>query len=84
MFRIAHFKRSRQQFRGTARFRGSAHEQKASRPVPAADLAIMLDELHLDFPFAGSRMPRDQAPKAPERASVWRMLVNLFKAKNRR
>ena len=28
------------------------------RPVPARDLAIMrrLDELHLDFPFAGSRM----------------------------
>jgi GNAT superfamily N-acetyltransferase len=23
-------------------------------------------------------------PKAPERASVWRMVVNLFKAKNRR
>jgi putative transposase len=31
------------------------------RPVPAADLAIMrrMDELHLDFPFAGSRMLRD-------------------------
>jgi putative transposase len=30
------------------------------RPVPAADLAIMrrLDELHLEFPFAGSRMLR--------------------------
>ena len=30
-------------------------------PVPAADLAIMrrIDELHLDFPFAGSRMLRD-------------------------
>jgi len=30
------------------------------RPVPARDLAIMcrLDELHLDFPFAGSRMLR--------------------------
>jgi len=29
--------------------------------VPAADLAIMrrMDELHLDFPFAGSRMLRD-------------------------
>src|SRR5260370_11773194 len=28
------------------------------RPVPAADLAIMrrLDRLHLEFPFAGSRM----------------------------
>ena len=32
-----------------------------ARPVRAADLAIMrrIDELHLDFPFAGSRMLRD-------------------------
>ncbi len=31
------------------------------RPTPVADLAIMrrLDELHMDFPFAGSRMLRD-------------------------
>ena len=31
------------------------------RLVPASDLAIMrrMDELHLDFPFAGSRMLRD-------------------------
>jgi putative transposase len=31
------------------------------RPVPPADLAIMrrLDQLHLDYPFAGSRMLRD-------------------------
>lgn len=31
------------------------------RAVPAADLAIMrrMDELHLEFPFAGSRMLRD-------------------------
>src|SRR5512134_4146633 len=31
------------------------------RPASAADLALMrrMDELHLDFPFAGSRMPRD-------------------------
>jgi putative transposase len=31
------------------------------RPVPAADLASMrrMDELHLEFPFAGSRMLRD-------------------------
>src|SRR4051794_13298548 len=30
-------------------------------PVPAADLAIMrqMDELHLELPFAGSRMLRD-------------------------
>jgi putative transposase len=31
------------------------------RPVPAGELAIMrrIDELHLDYPFAGSRMSRD-------------------------
>ena len=31
------------------------------RPVPAADLGIMrrMDKLHLEFPFAGSRMLRD-------------------------
>jgi len=31
------------------------------RPVPPADLAVMrrMDELHLEFPFAGSRMMRD-------------------------
>jgi putative transposase len=31
------------------------------RPVPAADLALMrrIDELHLEYPFAGSRMLRD-------------------------
>jgi putative transposase len=31
------------------------------RPVLAAELAIMrrIDELHLDYPFAGSRMMRD-------------------------
>ena len=31
------------------------------RPVPVADLALMrrMDELHLDLPFAGSRMLRD-------------------------
>ena len=33
----------------------------APRPVSAADLALMrrMDELHLDYPFAGSRMLRD-------------------------
>src|SRR6202166_189748 len=33
----------------------------APRPVPAAELAIMrrIDALHLDYPFAGSRMLRD-------------------------
>ena len=31
------------------------------RPVPASDLAIMrrIDELHMNYPFAGSRMLRD-------------------------
>ena len=31
------------------------------QPVPEADLALMrrMDELHLDLPFAGSRMLRD-------------------------
>ena len=31
------------------------------RPASATDLAIMrrMDELHMDFPFAGSRMLRD-------------------------
>lgn len=31
------------------------------RPVPAADLAVMnrIDKLHLEYPFAGSRMMRD-------------------------
>ena len=31
------------------------------RPVPAADLVVMrrIDELHLDYPFAGARMLRD-------------------------
>jgi putative transposase len=39
--------------------RSSLHYQP--RPVSAADLAIMrrMDELHLEFPFAGSRMLRD-------------------------
>jgi putative transposase len=39
--------------------RGSIYYQPP--PVSAADLAVMrrMDELHLDFPFAGSRMLRD-------------------------
>lgn len=39
--------------------RGSVYYKP--RPVSAEDLAIMrrIDELHLDFPFAGSRMLRD-------------------------
>ena len=39
--------------------RGSVYYQP--RPVSAEDLKIMrrLDELHLDYPFAGSRMLRE-------------------------
>src|SRR3954447_2455527 len=39
--------------------RGSVYD--LPRPVPAADLATMrrMDELRLEFPFAGSRMLRD-------------------------
>jgi putative transposase len=39
--------------------RGSVYYRP--RPVPAVDLAVMrrMDELHLEFPFAGSRMLRD-------------------------
>ena len=45
------------------------------RPVPAADLAIMrrMDELHLEFPFAGSRMLRDLLNK--ERVEIGRCHV---------
>ena len=39
--------------------RSSVYYQR--RPVPPADLALMraIDELHLEFPFAGARMLRD-------------------------
>ena len=39
--------------------RGSLYYQP--QPVSGADLAVMrrMDELHLDYPFAGSRMLRD-------------------------
>ncbi|KQT64360.1 hypothetical protein ASG54_02390 [Aureimonas sp. Leaf460] len=39
--------------------RGSVYN--LPRPVPAADLVMMrrIDELHLDYPFAGSRMQHD-------------------------
>ena len=35
------------------------------RPVSAADLALMrrIDELHLEFPFAGSRLLRNSTTK---------------------
>jgi transposase-like protein len=46
-----------------------------SRPVPAADLALMrrIDELHLEYPFAGSRMM--QGPLKREGFSVGRLHV---------
>lgn len=39
--------------------RGSVYYRP--RPVPAADLALMnrIDKLHLEYPFANSRMMRD-------------------------
>ena len=39
--------------------RGSVYYKP--RPVPPADLALMrrIDELHLNYPFAGARMLRD-------------------------
>ena len=48
-----------QQARALGISRGSVYD--LPRPVSAADLAIMrrMDELHLEFPFAGSRMLRD-------------------------
>jgi putative transposase len=43
------------------------------RPVPAADLAVMrrMDELHLEFPFAGSRMLRDLLNQEGTRIGRW-------------
>ena len=49
------------------------------RPTPAADLQIMrrIDELHLDYPFAGSRMLRDFSTARAFRsgAAMWRRLM---------
>ena len=44
------------------------------RPVSAADLALMrrIDELHLDYPFAGSRMLRDLLAPRGSRSAVGR------------
>jgi putative transposase len=51
------------------------------RPTSAADLAIMrrIDELHMDFPFAGSRMLRDLL--AAERIKVGRLHVSTLMKK---
>ena len=48
------------------------------RPVPLAELAIMrrIDELHLDYPFAGSRMLRDLL--RAEGVSIGRALVTTM------
>lgn len=56
--------------------RGSVYYQP--RPVPAADLALMrrMDKLHLDDPFAGSRMLRDLL--AGEGISVGRLYVSTL------
>ena len=42
------------------------------KPVSSADLAIMrrIDELHLEFPFAGSRMLRDLLRQEGSRSAV--------------
>ena len=49
------------------------------RPTSAADLAIMrrLDELHMDVPFAGSRMLRDLL--AAEAVKVGRLRVSTLR-----
>ena len=51
------------------------------RPTSVADLAIMrrLDELHMDFPFAGSRMLRDLL--AAEGVKVGRLHVSTLMKK---
>ena len=47
-----------------------------ARPVSPEDLALMrrIDELHLERPFAGSRMLRDfsSAKASPSAADMWR------------
>jgi putative transposase len=51
------------------------------RPVPASDLAFMrrIDDLHMDFPFAGSRMLRDLL--AAEGIKVGRLHVSTLMKK---
>lgn len=51
------------------------------RPTSDADLAIMrrLDELHMDFPFAGSRMLRDLL--AADGVNVGRLHVSTLMKK---
>ncbi len=59
--------------------RGSVYD--LPRPTSVADLAIMrrIDELHMDFPFAGSRMLRDLL--AAEGAKVGRLHVSTLMKK---
>jgi putative transposase len=56
--------------------RGSLYYR--SQPVPAADLALMrrMDKLHLEFPFAGSRMLHDLL--AAEGFTVGRLHVSTL------
>jgi len=44
------------------------------RPVSPADLTVMrrMDELHLEFPFAGSRMLRDLLNREGVEIGLWR------------
>ena len=54
-----------------------------TRPMPEADLAIMrrLDRLHLEFPFAGSRMCA--RPAGRRGARIGRRHAPLIDAENR-
>jgi len=65
-----------QQAHALAISRGSVYYMP--RPVPASDLAIMrrIDELHMDFPFAGSPLLRDLL--AAEGIKVGRLHVSTL------
>ena len=54
-------------------------------PVSPADLAIMrrIDELHLEYPFAGSRMLRDTARGLPRASSTTRVSRSAASASSR-
>ena len=69
----------KQQARELGISRGSVYD--LSRPTSPTDLAIMrrLDQLHMDFPFAGSRMLRDLL--AAEGVKVGRLHVSTLMKK---
>ena len=48
------------------------------RPIPAADLALMrrIDELHLNYPFAGSRMLQGLLRADPRSGLLQRVAAN--------